>query len=87
MNTSRRTTVHFEPELYEALRLRAAIDGCSISELVNEVVRAYLAGDLVDISAVTRQLNCVHRAPADATGLDPVLAELQSATLARHSGH
>jgi plasmid stability protein len=87
MNTRKRTTVYFEPELYEALRLRAAADDRSISEWVSEAVRAFLAEDPAEFSAVTGKLNSVHGAPDAATGLDSVLAELQLATLAKHSGH
>jgi len=87
MNTRKRTTLYFEPGLYEALRLRAAAGNRSISELVNDAVRAFVAEDLADLSAVTRQLSSVHGAPGAATGLDSVLAELQFATLARRSGH
>jgi HPt (histidine-containing phosphotransfer) domain-containing protein len=87
MNTRKRTTLYFEAELHKALRRRAAAGDRPVSDLVNEAVRAFLAEDLADLSEVTQQLNSVHEAPSVDTGLDPVLAELQSATLARHADH
>ena len=45
----KRATVYFEPELHRALRLKAAeVDG-SVSELVNDAVRAALAEDAADL--------------------------------------
>lgn len=55
MNTPKRTTVHFEPELLDALRLRAAANECSISDLVNGAVREFLAEDMADLAAFDRR--------------------------------
>ena len=41
--------MYFEPELHRALRIQAAETGRSISDLVNEAVRAALASDLDDL--------------------------------------
>jgi len=47
----KRATVYFDPYLHRALRLKAAETDCSISELVNEAVKAALAEDAGDIEA------------------------------------
>lgn len=45
----KRVTVYLEPELHRALKLQAAETGRSVSELVNEAVRAALADNLEDL--------------------------------------
>ena len=47
----KRATVYFDPYLHRALRLKAAETDRSISELVNEAVKAALAEDASDIEA------------------------------------
>ena len=47
----KRATVYFDPHLHRALRLKAAETDRSISELVNEAVKAALAEDADDIEA------------------------------------
>jgi len=47
----KRATVYFDPYLHRALRLKAAETDRSISELVNEAVKAALAEDANDIEA------------------------------------
>lgn len=49
--TQKRATVYFDPFLHRALRLKAAETDKSISELVNEAVKASLAEDATDIEA------------------------------------
>ncbi len=49
--TQKRATVYFDPYLHRALRLKAAETDRSISELVNEAVKAALAEDVSDIEA------------------------------------
>jgi hypothetical protein len=49
--TQKRATVYFDPYLHRALRLKAAETDRSISELVNEAVKAALAEDAGDIEA------------------------------------
>lgn len=51
MTDLRRTTIYFEPDLYEALKLKAEASGRSVSELVNEAVRCSLAEDAIDLAA------------------------------------
>ena len=50
---NRRTSVYFEEELRQALRLKAAIVGGSISDLVNEAVKLSLGEDAQDFAALT----------------------------------
>lgn len=45
----KRITVYLEPELHRALKLQAAETERSVSELINEAVRAALATDLEDL--------------------------------------
>jgi hypothetical protein len=55
MTTPKRATVYFEPEIHKALRLRAAADDRSISDIVNEAVRVSLAEDAADLSAIDKR--------------------------------
>ena len=49
MSSARRTTVYLEPEIHQALRLKAASVECSISEMVNNALRRSLAEDAADL--------------------------------------
>ena len=49
MSSARRTTIYLEPEVHQALRLKAASIECSISEMVNRAVRDSLAEDAADL--------------------------------------
>ncbi len=52
MTTStKRSTIYFDQDLHAALRLKAAHSDKSLSELVNEAVRASLAEDQEDLAA------------------------------------
>jgi len=48
---SKRSTVYFEPEMHQALRMKAASTHISVSEVVNEAVRIALREDQEDLSA------------------------------------
>ncbi|MBS4008316.1 MAG: hypothetical protein KGZ45_07825 [Clostridium sp.] len=48
---TKRSTVYFKPEIYSALRLKAAVTNRSLSELVNEAVRHTLREDEEDLTA------------------------------------
>jgi plasmid stability protein len=48
---SKRSTIYFDPELHTALRVKAAHSRRSVSEIVNQAVRAALAEDQEDVSA------------------------------------
>jgi len=49
--TSKRATIYFDSQLHAALRLKAAHTDRSVSDLVNEAVRAALAEDEEDLAA------------------------------------
>lgn len=51
MDATRRATVYFDADVHQALRLKAAASNRSISEMVNEAVKAALAEDAVDLAA------------------------------------
>lgn len=50
-NLSKRSTVYFEEDLHNALKIKSATTHQSISEMVNEAVRFLLREDQQDISA------------------------------------
>lgn len=47
----KRSTIYFEPQLHAALRVKADHSNRTISELVNDAVRAALAEDREDLDA------------------------------------
>ena len=51
MKPQKRATVYFDAEVHRALRLRAAANEKSISDMVNDAVRAALAEDAADLEA------------------------------------
>jgi len=52
---SKRSTVYFEAEVHQALRIKAATTHQSVSEVVNEAVRLALREDQEDLSAFTER--------------------------------
>jgi plasmid stability protein len=48
---NRRSTVYFEPELHRALKVKAAHAQRSVSDIVNDAVRAALREDEQDLRA------------------------------------
>jgi len=46
-----RATIYFDPELHKAIRLKAADTHRSLSDIVNEAVRAALREDQEDLAA------------------------------------
>ena len=48
---SKRSTVYFDPVIHRALRLKAAETDRSVSDLVNDAVKASLAEDAEDLAA------------------------------------
>ncbi len=48
---AKRATVYLDPDLHQALRLKAVETSRSVSELVNNAVREALAGDAEDLAA------------------------------------
>jgi plasmid stability protein len=54
---SKRSTVYFEPEIHQALRIKAATMHTSVSEVVNEAVRIALREDQEDLSVFEERAN------------------------------
>ena len=48
---AKRATVYFDPDLHNALKLKAVATSRSVTELVNQAVRQALAEDAEDIAA------------------------------------
>jgi len=65
MSDARRVTVYFEPSVHRALKLKAASSDRSVSEMVNDAVRAALAEDADDLEAFEERANEPERAFAD----------------------
>ena len=55
--TLKRSTVYFDPQLHAALRLKAAATNSSLSEIVNNAVRAALAEDQEDLAAFAQRVS------------------------------
>jgi hypothetical protein len=55
METSKRATVYFDPQIHRALRLKAAATERSVSELVNEAVELVLGEDAEDLEAFAQR--------------------------------
>lgn len=51
MSENKRSTVYFDPDVHQALRLRAAAGDQTVSDVVNEAVRLALAEDTEDLAA------------------------------------
>ena len=49
---AKRSTIYFDPELHRALRLKAAMADCTVSDVVSDAVRRALAEDADDLLAV-----------------------------------
>lgn len=54
---SKRSTVYFDPRLHAALRLKAAHTNRSLSDIVNDAVRAALAEDQEDLAAFKERVS------------------------------
>ena len=52
---SKRSTVYFEAEIHQALRVKAATTHQSVSEIVNEAVRVALSEDQEDLKAFSQR--------------------------------
>ena len=51
MADTKRSTIYFDPKVYRALKIKAAVTDESISELVNDAVKRSLAEDAEDLTA------------------------------------
>lgn len=54
-NLSKRSTVYFEPEIHQALKVRAATSRVSLSELVDEAVRLLMREDREDLEVIAER--------------------------------
>lgn len=54
-NLSKRSTIYFEPEIHQALKVKAASSHLSVSELVDEAVRLLMSEDQEDLGAFTER--------------------------------
>jgi hypothetical protein len=55
--TPKRSTVYFDPDLYKALKIKAAQYDKSLSELINQAVRWSLVEDAEDLAAFEERKN------------------------------
>ena len=55
--TAKRSTVYFDPDLYKALKIKAAQHEKSLSELINQAVRWSLFEDAEDLGAFEERKN------------------------------
>jgi len=69
---SKRSTIYFEPEIHQALRMKAASTHISVSEVVNEAVRIALREDQEDLSAFEQ------RADEQVLSYEELLKDLES---------
>ena len=69
---TKRTTVYLEQELHQALRLKAAVTDRSVSKIINEMIREWLAEDADDLSAFRE------RADETVISYESLLKELQA---------
>ena len=53
---TKRATVYLDPALHKALRLQAIETSSSVSELINQAVRAELAEDADDLASFERRV-------------------------------
>ena len=54
-DSSKRATVYFDADLHRALRMKAASNSQTVSEIVNEAVRQALAEDAEDLAAFKKR--------------------------------
>lgn len=54
--STKRSTIYFDPQLHAALRLKSVHSNRSLSDLVNDAVRAALAEDQEDLAAFEHRL-------------------------------
>ena len=67
-----RSTLYLEPALHQALRVKAATAHRSMSEIVNDAVRASLREDEQDLAAFSE------RAPEKTMSYEELLAKLKA---------
>ena len=55
-NLSKRSTVYFEPQIHQALKMRAASTEVSVSEIIDEAVRLLMKEDQEDLNAISNRV-------------------------------
>lgn len=55
--TSKRSTIYFDPQIHAALRLKAVHTHRTVSDIVNDAVRAVLAEDQEDLAAFEERVS------------------------------
>lgn len=55
-NLSKRSTVYFEPQIHQALKIRAASTEVSVSEIIDEAVRLLMKEDQEDLNAISNRV-------------------------------
>ncbi len=56
MPLSRRSTIYFDPQVHQALKLRAATSDRSLSEIVDEASRLLMGEDQEDLDAFDNRI-------------------------------
>ncbi len=54
---SKRATIYLEPDIHKLLKLKAAETSSSISEIVNDLLRAEFLEDAEDIQSIKERIN------------------------------
>lgn len=54
---TKRSTIYFDPALHQALRIKSAEISRSVSDLVNDAVKALLSEDAEDLAAFDERAN------------------------------
>ena len=54
---SKRATIYFDPEIHQALKLKASSADVSVSELVDEAARLLLLEDQEDLQSVADRIS------------------------------
>ena len=54
-NLSKRSTVYFQPDIHQALKLKSATSQLSVSELVDEAVRLLMNEDQEDLAVFSER--------------------------------
>ena len=54
---TKRSTIYFDPELHQALRIKSAEISRSVSDLVNDAVRELLSEDAEDLATFDERAN------------------------------
>lgn len=55
-NLSKRSTVYFEPQIHQALKIRAASTDVSVSELIDDAVRLLMREDQEDLKSISNRV-------------------------------